>query len=256
LPLPGIVMLLTLTLVLASAAAPQQRGSDTLSEQRRQEAAAHFRKGDEAFHSERFEEAEREFRSAIGLDPLMTLAHYRLGQTFMSERLFPDAVQAFEGCRNAFLEIAKLGLRDAGELDRRRTEEMNALRDSIATLQRNSQLANQNQNNIRRMEDRVRELERMRQSGVEGMGVPAEVVFSLGSAHLRAGSLPDAEREYLEALKLNPGLGEAHSNLAVVYLRTNRIEEAWKQVQAAEKAGFSVHPGLKKDIESRRSAAR
>jgi len=242
--------------VVAAPAAPQLRSPEGLTEQRRQEAAKHFRKGDDAFHSEQFEEAEREFRKAIGLDPLMTLAHYRLGQTFMAERQFPDAVQAFVGCRNAFQELSRIGLRDAGELDRRRTEEINALRDSVAALQRNDQLAAQNQNNIRRMEDRVRELERARRSGGEDAGVPAEVTFSLGSAYLRAGSLPDAEREYVEALKTDPNLGEAHSNLAVVYLKTNRIEEAWKQVQAAEKSGFAVHPGLKKAIESRRSAPR
>jgi Flp pilus assembly protein TadD len=109
---------------------------------------------------------------------------------------------------------------------------------------------------IRRMEDRVRELERVRQSGGEDAGVPAEVTFSLGTAYLRAGSLEDAERAYLEALKTNPDLGEAHSNLAVVYLKTNRIEQAWQQVLAAEKSGLAVHPGLKKDIESRRLAPR
>ncbi len=245
-----------LALAVVVAPTPQQRSPEGLTEQRRQEAAKHFRKGDEAFHSEQFEEAEREFRKAIGLDPLMTLAHYRLGQTFMAERQFPDAVQAFEGCRSAFEEIARIGLRDAGELDRRRTQEINALRDSIATLERNDQLAAQNQNNIRRMEDRVRELERVRQTGGENVGVPAEVAFSLGTAHLRAGSLDAAERAYLEALKTNPNLGEAHSNLAVVYLKTNRIELAWQQIQAAERSGFSVHPGLKKDIESRRSAPR
>jgi len=249
-------MLATLTLVVAVALAPGQRGSDALAEQRRTEAQVHFRKGDDAFQAERFEEAEREFRTAIGLDPLLTLAHYRLGQAFMSERRYPDAIQAFEGCRHAFLEIARIGLQDAGELDRRRTEEIAALRDSIAMLQRNDRLAAQNQNNIRRMEDRVRDLERVRQSGDAGVAVPAEVPFSLGSAHFRAGSLPEAEHEYLEALKINPGLGEAHSNLAVVYLMTNRIEDAWRQLKAAEKAGVAVHPGLKKDIESRRSAPR
>jgi Flp pilus assembly protein TadD len=106
------------------------------------------------------------------------------------------------------------------------------------------------------MEDRVRELERVRQTGGENVGVPAEVAFSLGTAHLRAGSLEEAEREYLAAIRTNPNLGEAHSNLAVVYLKTNRIEQAWQQVLAAEKSGFAVHPGLKKDIESRRSAPR
>jgi tetratricopeptide (TPR) repeat protein len=77
-----------------------------------------------------------------------------------------------------------------------------------------------------------------------------------GSAWFRAGSLEEAERWYEEALEANPRLGEAHSNLAVVCLRTDRIEEAWNHVKAAEKAGFRVHPQLKKDVESRRRGKR
>src|SRR4030095_8823482 len=88
------------------------------------------------------------------------------------------------------------------------------------------------------------------------LAAPLATAQTSGSVYLRAGSLEDAERAYLEALKTNPDLGEAHSNLAVVYLKTNRIEQAWQQVLAAEKSGLSVHPGLKQDIESRRPAPR
>jgi tetratricopeptide (TPR) repeat protein len=248
--------MLTTIFLVAIAGVPQRPEPSATAEQSRQQALEHYRRGDEALHSERFAEAEGEFELALGLDPLLTLAHHGLGRALMAERRFPEAVTAFQGCRQAFVEIARIGLRDASELDRRRTEEIAALRDSIATLQRNSRLAAQNQNNVRRMEDRVRELERMRQPGGEGLTVPAEVAFSLGSAYFRAGSLVDAEREYREALSANPKLGEAHNNLAVVCLKTGRIEEAWSHIQAAEKAGFDVNPMLKKDIESRQHGGR
>jgi tetratricopeptide (TPR) repeat protein len=250
-----LATLASLVLCAAADALPQQP-PDPLAEQQRSEALAHYRRGDEALHSERFAEAEAEFEAAIRLDPLLTLAHYGLGQALMAQRRYPEAVKAYEGCREAFLEIARIGLQDQTELERRRTQAIAELRTSIAMLQRSTSLANQNQNTIRRMEDRVRELERMRPGSEGAFSVPAEVLFSLGSAWFRAGSLEEAERWYEEALEANPRLGEAHSNLAVVCLRANRIEEAWGHIRAAEKAGFRVNPQLKKDVESRRREKR
>jgi Flp pilus assembly protein TadD len=81
---------------------------------------------------------------------------------------------------------------------------------------------------------------------------PAFVSLALGSAYFRFGKLEDAEREYKAALEVDPRAGEAHSNLAVVYLETGRYADAERAVVAAEKAGFTVHPQLKQDIDSRK----
>jgi Flp pilus assembly protein TadD len=62
------------------------------------------------------------------------------------------------------------------------------------------------------------------------------------------GRMPDAERAYKATVEVDPKSGEAHNNLAVVYLTTGRIEDAERAVQAAEKAGFKVNQGLKDDI--------
>jgi Flp pilus assembly protein TadD len=66
------------------------------------------------------------------------------------------------------------------------------------------------------------------------------------------GRLDDAEREYKAAVTSDGRLGEAHSNLAVVYLEQGRIADAERSVAAAEKAGFRVNPQLKDDIRARR----
>ena len=60
--------------------------------------------------------------------------------------------------------------------------------------------------------------------------------------------LTDAEREYKAAVEVDPAFGEAHNNLAVVYLVTGRSAEADAELKAAEKAGFRVNPRLKDDI--------
>jgi Tfp pilus assembly protein PilF len=70
----------------------------------------------------------------------------------------------------------------------------------------------------------------------------------LGSAYFRNGAMADAEREYRAAIAVDPKVGEAHSNRAVVCMMTGRIAEANQQVAAAEKAGFRVNPQLKADL--------
>ena len=74
--------------------------------------------------------------------------------------------------------------------------------------------------------------------------------MALGSAYFRLNQLPDAEREYKAAIDVDPGFGEAHSNLAVVYFVTGRVAEAAGSLKAAEKAGFKVNPRLKEDVDA------
>jgi Flp pilus assembly protein TadD len=74
------------------------------------------------------------------------------------------------------------------------------------------------------------------------------VSLALGSAYFRSERFADAEREYKAAAAADPKAGEAHNNLAALYLQTGRIDEAEKEVKAAEKTGFKVNPLLKDDV--------
>lgn len=64
--------------------------------------------------------------------------------------------------------------------------------------------------------------------------------------------MPDAEREYKAAISADPKFGEAHSNLAVVYLETGRIKDAESSIRAAKKAGFRVNSQLEQAIRDRK----
>jgi Flp pilus assembly protein TadD len=77
------------------------------------------------------------------------------------------------------------------------------------------------------------------------------VSLSLGSAYFRSGKLADAETEYKAAISADARSGEAHSNLAVVYLETERFAEALNAINNAKKIGFRVNPELEKAIRDR-----
>jgi tetratricopeptide (TPR) repeat protein len=242
--------------IFALAASPTLAQKPTREEEQRQrQALERYKKGQELMTSERLEDAVREFKAAIDLDPLLTLAHFRLGQAYMSLRDYPQAEQAFLACRVAYEKIAGLEFTNKEELERRRSQEIEQLQNQISLIQ-SGQLKSSNPTVVRQIQQRIDDLERnRRRGGTDVLSVPAELNVSLGSAYFRQGKFAEAEKEWKTAASNNPKLGEAHNNLAALYLMGNQIDDAEKEVKLAEKAGYPVNPRLKDDIKKARKAA-
>ncbi len=242
------VGLLAVATALVSAQAASQ---DLPDKHKRQQALQRYQAGLGHMRAEDWDAAEREFKAAIRLDPFLTLAHYSLGQTHMATRRYTEAVKAFESCNDAYMKVASLEITDSVLADQRRHEEIRELREAIRGFQTGVLKSYQAQNQILRLENRLQELERQKSRGPSGAEIPAEFSLALGSAHFRSGALPEAERHYRAALKINPKMGEAHNNLAVVYMLTGRFDESKAELKLAEKAGFKVNPKFKEDLEQR-----
>jgi tetratricopeptide (TPR) repeat protein len=241
------IPIVVLTMMLAGGTALAQQLAD---EQTRREALQYYRAGNELLSAERFEQAAEQFQKAIDTDPLLALAHYGLGQAHMGLRRYASAIQAYTGCRTAYQQLAGLAQRDQVNVDRQRDEEIRELRDGVRALQtgRLKTATGDPAQRILGLESRIRDLERMKQRNMDPSKPPAEVSLALGSAYFRNGDRADAEREWLEAVATNPSLGEAHNNLAVVYMMTGRKKDAEQAIKSAERAGFRVNPKLKEDI--------
>lgn len=238
-----------LAVMLATGAAAQQLVEDS----QRRDALRRYRAGQELLYAEGWEKAAVEFRAAIDLDPLLTLAHYGLGQASMGLKNYQAAIRAFIGCRDAFQTIAKLQTSNKMAVDRMREDELRELRDSLRLIQSGA-IKYVNPITFDRLQARIRDLEKMRQRDSAGeFQTPAEVSLALGSAYFRSGALEDAEREWKAAIEVNPKLGEAHNNLAVVCMMTGRLDQAEQEVKLAEKSGFKVHPQFKQDLKERRA---
>lgn len=229
--------------------------SEDMSERDRQLAMVHYREAQQLMLSERFDLAEREFKAAIALDPLLVEAHYGLGQCYMSQRDFPAAVRAYTGSRTAHKEATVRQAQKALDSERRRREGSQALRDMLAELNRavaNPNLPLSQTQQIRRQivfaEQNIQQLDRLWGLGSAVDQVPPGISVALGSAYFRCGAFADAEREYLAALAVNPKIGEANNNLAVVYIYLGRIPEAMEQVKRAERNGYKVHTDLNKEL--------
>jgi tetratricopeptide (TPR) repeat protein len=222
----------------------------------REQAAAsnHFKAGMQALASERWDRAETEFRAAIKIDPLYDAAFYGLGQLYMIKKQYDDAIRAYQDSRNAFKASAEARATDKVSTDRRIRDQIQAINDYVRSLERAGARGNPNlAADLQRQRVRIRQLEAQLTLSAGSMpDIPAGLSLAIGSAFFRTGNFFEAEREYLEAVRVDPGFGEAHNNLAVVYLLTNRLDLAEREIALAEKAGFKVSPDLKADLKKRR----
>ena len=243
--LAGLALLVSVTLDPDTV-----RGAQFASDLNRREAGQHYRAGLEFLSAEQYEKAAESFRKAIEKDRLLALAYYGLGQSHMALKRYVSAAVAFRNCREVYAELAGLALSESVLAERQRDDEIRDLRDAIRLFQSNTvKTASADRTQyIVRLEARLRELERGKQRDVTPLKPPAFVSLSLGSAYFRNGQLDDAEREWKAAVAADSRFGEAHNNLAALFAMSGRRQEAEAAVQAAERAGYRVHPQLKEDI--------
>ena len=231
---------------LAAAGTPPDTRTHLLALER-------YHAGQELLLNDAFAGAADEFRAAIDLEPSMALAHYGLGQSYMGLKSYVQAIQAFTRCRQAYQDQAATAMQQGDKLNKWVEDEIRGLRDTRVMLEQALRQGGgrQVERQIQRVNQRLDQLERMRQRQDRVDEAPAGVALALGSAYLRAGQLDAAEREYLVALSGNPKMGEAHNNLAYVYMVTGRLAEAERALKLAEKNGFHVNPQFKADLKQK-----
>jgi tetratricopeptide (TPR) repeat protein len=242
-----IVLLFIAALVSPAYADAQRRPTPNADLER---AQLHFRVGWESLNTEAWERAVKEFQQALDLNPKCTVAYYGLGKAYMGLRQYPKAVAAFSTCRDRY--VAQAGERFGNEVDanRHREDRFLELQDLSRQYAKGPQTMQaqdaqrQIQNAIQRTQEAVL---RGATTNIDATA-PAFVLLALGSAYFRGGQMADAEREYKTAVRVDPSAGEAHNNLAVVYMLTGRLQDAIAEVALAEKAGFRVNPQFKEDL--------
>ncbi|HEU4936063.1 MAG TPA: tetratricopeptide repeat protein [Vicinamibacterales bacterium] len=241
-----------LFLMIAVVGSSSTRASQ-LTERDQHAASQHFKRGMESLLGEKYDVAETEFKAAVAIDPLYDAAFYGLGQVYMATKRYPDALKAYLASRDAFKAATAAEALAGTEADRRLRDQIQALKDNERNMARLGTGVGA-QTTIDQIRAQIQQLEsrKSRRSGASPPPVPAGVSMAIGSAYFRLNDLANAEKEYKAAIEVNPNFGEAHSNLAVVYLVTGRATEAEAEVKTAEKAGFRVNPKLKDDIAARK----
>jgi tetratricopeptide (TPR) repeat protein len=244
---PVLVAFIILAAAPAAAAQPSRAAKATLDE-----AQQAYERGQELMQAESFEEAIPHFRTATTLDPMHWLAYYATGQAQMALKRYPEAVQAYRSCRDVFLSFASLDATQHEAMERSREDEIREVRDQLVRVQRRAVAGRPDLSLEVPLQERLRVLEGARMRGKENVvTVPAGLMLGLGSAHYRSGQMAEAQAAFLEAVKIDPKLGPAHNNLAVMYMMSGQFEEAKQAVKRAEKVGTRVPDSFKQELDRR-----
>lgn len=211
-----------------------------------------LREAETAMQVEDFRGAERLYKAAAAADPESPEASCGLGQVFMALQQYEEAAQALERCKRDVLKnLQDLQARQArawGEID----QEIREIEESLQAI-RSGRNRSAGPDRELALEERIRELQDIRAKDPIRVEVPIRISFALGTAYLNAGLPEKAEWELVAVLRADPGFGDAHNNLAAVYLATGRFEDAANHVRLAEEAGVRVDPAMKADISARYS---
>ena len=244
-----VLVVCALTIATAAPAASQSALGQATADRNRKEALQHYRLGQDAMHNERYDIAEQEFQKSAKIDPTLELAPYGLGQVYMAIKRFPSAIIAFTKSREVFLGNVVTSADDEIARRRRLDDTIRELEDQQAIYARAARPNPTTTIYLQTLTTQITAMKSAKMRVVNGPDpVPAWLSLALGSAYFRNNAPADAEREYRAAIDVDPKLGEAHNNLAVVYLLTGRATLAETEIAAAEKAGFKVNPQLREDV--------
>ena len=126
------VVVIVIAVLTAPAPVHAQQLAD---EQSRREAVQFFRTGQEFYAGERFDRAVEAFTRSVAKDPLFTLAHYQLGQSYMNLQRYASAIQAFQKCLEASRALFGLSQSNRFAVEKQRDDEIREMRESINVMQ-------------------------------------------------------------------------------------------------------------------------
>jgi tetratricopeptide (TPR) repeat protein len=247
-----VLLLVTLAAVLSPAAhlfaqPPGQTNADG------ERARSHYMSGWQHMRAEHFDEAASEFQAAIDLNEKYELAYYGLGRAYLALHRYSEAVQSLSTCRDLYAAEASAKFNGQMDAQRYRQDRLMELQDLKNQYTKGVQ-TNQAQDMVRLIDNQIRLTSDANNRGLNVAieePVPSFVSLSLGSAYFRSEQFNEAESSYKEATKADDRAGEAHNNLAVIYLMKADYPQAMVEVKAAEKAGFRVNPDLKNEIKQK-----
>jgi tetratricopeptide (TPR) repeat protein len=192
------------------------------------------------------------FERVITLNPGFPPAYMGLGDTYLLSHCFEQAEQAFQQAarkgycqENLYLNLSYIKIRQG--------DYAGALIPARKALELDPHLAKGHYNLgiIYAMTGRSREAEQAFVKALEVDPRLAAAWSGLGDLYFRDQQLEKASQAYLKSLALDPGGAGVHNNLAVIYYYKKLYTQAFRHMAEAEKLGFPVNPGFKKELQEK-----
>lgn len=211
-------------------------------------AKGHFDKGMKLVVQGKEGEGEAELLEAVKIFPELADAHVQLGNLSMRRKNFTEGLERYLQAQHALGRLQGVARSQGMERQRQIQENLDVLRERVSQLQRSQVPGAEG-----KIEQNLAQIEKLEQEqkkplATDRVPIPAELYFLTGNARMNLERFDDAIQDYKMALSLNPNFGEAHNNLAVIFLYRKDYGRAWEHVHAAEKAGVRINPEFREEL--------
>jgi tetratricopeptide (TPR) repeat protein len=161
----------------------------------------HFNKATAYYYAKKYEEAEKEFRVVLQINPDDATAHSNLGVLLEDQERYDEAEKEYK-------EAIRIDPDDA--------------------------VVHYNLGILLKELERYDEAEKEYKEAIRIDPDDATAHVNLGVLLKELERYDEAEKEYKEAIRIDPDLAEAHGNLGSLFLITERPEDAKKEFEIAE----------------------
>ena len=181
----------------------------------------------------KYGEAEREYQQALGLRPKSTEALAGLVNVYVEQKRFPDA----EATLREYIAADPSNLAAQKQLGRiyaalGRHDEAIAVFTKVLTISPADGEAKRELADMAANARKYDVAEKIYRELVQATPRDAGTHLGLGTALMKQRKFPEAEAELLQAVKLDPKLGEGYGNLAIVAAENKHYELALKALDA------------------------
>lgn len=205
-----------------------------INENKKSDAEGFLFEGIAFFYSEKYEDAEEEFRKAINLNPDVAGTHFALAFVLNKLERYDESEEEHKKFIEINPDIAEvhysLGLL-LNDLERYGEAE----EEYRKTIELNTEYAEAHRALGILLYDleRYGEAEEEYKKTIELDPEHAEAHRNMGNLLYKLNKYKEAEKEFKKSIELNPKLAEAHNNYGILLQKLNRFEEAEKHYKEA-----------------------
>ncbi len=208
----------------------------------------HFNKATAYYYAKKYEDAEKELRVVLQINPDDVVAHSNLGVLLedrgrhgAAEEEYREAIRADPDYVAAHYNLGNLldDLKRHNEAEKEYREAIRADPEYAA--------AHSNLGNLLKDQERYDDAEKEYREAIRADPDYSAAHFNLGVLLKDRGRYDDAEKEYREAIRADPGDAAAHSNLGVLLEDRGRhgaAEEEYREAIRADPGDAAAHSNL------------
>jgi tetratricopeptide (TPR) repeat protein len=210
-----------------------------------------------ALQTGNYDKADEGFAKALALAPDYPPAHMGLGHVALARKDFEGGLREYTAGRDAYGQYGAALHQIEMERYAKTQDEIRKLQDQLRDMHNQARgpdaeggLSTNQQNMERTIEQRIQTLQAVPMPTASAdPGPPADVYFHMGNALFRLERYDEARVAWETCAQKNTKFPLVQNNLAVLYMKAGRFEEARHAVAEAERLGMTVNPGLKADID-------